>query len=156
MPVFKYLASEDVDEVGFTLRTASLMSGPEAEFDAADPGDYAAFGVRFLILPAGMQPPVKAELGERRGTYSLWRIKGGGYVDVVDTRGRVTATSSDLGSVSAAFLAGLPPAHAVYATVVYGGARMPPGTLPPESNPSGSPGRVTSEHADLEGGTVFA
>ncbi len=29
VPVFKYLESHDVDEVGYTLRTAALMTGPE-------------------------------------------------------------------------------------------------------------------------------
>jgi hypothetical protein len=37
VPVFKYLESRDVDEVGYTLRTASLMTDPEYFFDDSDP-----------------------------------------------------------------------------------------------------------------------
>ena len=33
VPVFKYLESRDVDEVGYTLRTASLMTNPEYYFE---------------------------------------------------------------------------------------------------------------------------
>ncbi|MGO9752526.1 MAG: hypothetical protein ACLP22_13695 [Solirubrobacteraceae bacterium] len=39
VPVFKYLESQDIDEVGYTLRTASLMTDPEYFFDDTDPGD---------------------------------------------------------------------------------------------------------------------
>jgi hypothetical protein len=38
VPVFKYLESRDVDEIGYTLRTASLMTDPEYFFDQNDPG----------------------------------------------------------------------------------------------------------------------
>ena len=40
VPVFKYLESRDVDEVGYTLRTASLMTDPEYFFDERNPSDY--------------------------------------------------------------------------------------------------------------------
>ena len=53
VPVSEYLSNDQVDEVGFTNRTQSLMSDPEAYFDDADPADFDLFGVRFLILPAG-------------------------------------------------------------------------------------------------------
>ena len=68
--------SEDVDEVGFTVRTASLMTDPEVEFDEKNPADYAAFGIRWLILPTGMQSPVPAAAVEHRGGYALWEIPG--------------------------------------------------------------------------------
>jgi hypothetical protein len=156
VPVYEYLASADVDEVGFTLRTASLMSDPEAKFDEDDPADYAAFGVRWVILPFGMQSPVPATRVERRGNYELWVIPSDSYVQVVDTRGSVTATSSDLGSVSARLLADLPSNDPVYPTVAYGGGRAAPGTLPAGEHPSRPPGRVLSERSDLADGTVVA
>ena len=58
VPVFKYLESRDVDEVGYTLRTTSLMTDPEYYFDDRDPSDYLLFGIRYLILPADGQPAV--------------------------------------------------------------------------------------------------
>ena len=53
VPVFKYLESKDVDEVGYTLRTASLMTDPEYFFDDTNPGDYPLFGIGYLIVPRG-------------------------------------------------------------------------------------------------------
>ena len=76
VPVFKYLESRDVDEVGYTLRTASLMTDPEYFFDERDPSDYRLFGIRYLILPARDQPPVRARLAMRSGPYWLWTIGG--------------------------------------------------------------------------------
>ena len=67
VPVFKYLESRDVDEVGYTLRTASLMTDPEFSFDQQNPSDYRLFAIRFLLLPAGMSPPVSARLVMRSG-----------------------------------------------------------------------------------------
>jgi hypothetical protein len=156
VPVFKYLASKDVDEVGFTLRTASLMSDPEQVFDEDDPADYAAFGVRWLILPTGKQPPMPAEAIEQRGPYALWRIPGDGYVEVVDTRGTIAASSSDLGSFAGPFLAGLPSLDPVFATVAYGGAAAAAGTLTGTAPPTTAPGSVLTSRADLANGTVSA
>ncbi|MGD0441008.1 MAG: hypothetical protein ABSB52_10330 [Acidimicrobiales bacterium] len=156
VPVYEYLASQDIDEVGFTLRTASLMSDPEVEFDAHDPADYAVFGIRWLLLPSGQRPPVPAEPVAHRGGYALWEIRHSGYIQVVDTRGSVAATSSDLGSASARFLADLSFAHPVYPTVAYGGGKAAPGTLDAGEHPSKPPGRVLTEQADLADGTAVA
>ena len=49
VPVFKYLESKNVDEVGYTLRTASLMTDPEYFFDESNPGDYPLFGIGYVI-----------------------------------------------------------------------------------------------------------
>lgn len=156
VPVFKYLAAQDVDEVGFTLRTASLMSDPEVEFDEYNPADYTAFGIHWLLLPATMRPPVPATVVRRRGPYALWQLAGNGYVQLVDTRGTVAANSADLGSFSASLLAGLSSADPVYPTVAYDSAPAASGTLPYGVVPSGPPGRVVSQSADLDDGTVEA
>ncbi|HEV2370054.1 MAG TPA: hypothetical protein VGR90_09250, partial [Acidimicrobiales bacterium] len=47
VPVFKYLESQEIDEIGYTLRTASLMTQPEFNFDASNAADYALFGIRY-------------------------------------------------------------------------------------------------------------
>ena len=60
VPVFKYLEARDIDEVGYTLRTASLMTDPEYYFDDTDISDYLVFGIRWLIVPVGDRPPVSA------------------------------------------------------------------------------------------------
>ena len=82
VPVFKYLESRDVDEVGYTLRTASLMTDPEYFLDERQPADYRLFGIRYLLLPAGRRPPVPALLEMRSGPFRLWTIRGGGYVQI--------------------------------------------------------------------------
>jgi len=46
VPAWQYFDSLDIDEVGYTLRTASLMTQPEDHFDPVNPGDYALFGIR--------------------------------------------------------------------------------------------------------------
>jgi hypothetical protein len=154
VPVFKYLASRGVDEVGFTLRTASLMSGPEQEFDETNPADYALFGIRWLLLPPATSPPVPATFVERRRSYALWELPANGYVQVVDTRSSVAASSSTLASFASGFLSTLPVTGAIYPTVAYGSASATPGTLPVTERPSTPAGRVLSEHADLADGTV--
>ena len=156
VPVFKYLASRGVDEVGFTLRTASLMSGPEVGFDETNPADYLAFGVRFLVLPTGMAPPVPAEALARRGRFSVWELPAGGYLQVVDTRGSVGASSGDLGSFAESFLASLPVTDAVYPTVAYGGQAAAPGTLPAGALAGRPPGAVRAARVDLAAGTAEA
>ena len=74
VPVYIYLEQLDVDAVGFTLRTSGLMTDPEAYFDEYVAGDYAAFGVRYMILPVGHAPPVHATLLRTEGPYRLWQV----------------------------------------------------------------------------------
>ncbi len=69
VPVYIYLTDHYIDQVGFTLRTSSLMSDPEAYFDESQPGNYTLFGIHWLILPAGHQPPVPATIVEKAGSY---------------------------------------------------------------------------------------
>ena len=152
VPVYEYLADESVDEVGLTLRTASLMSDPEVDFDETNPADYAAFGVRWLILPSNMAPPVPAKSLLVRGAYALWELPANGYVQLVDTRGVISADSGDLGSASRGFLAGLSSKDPVYPTVAYEGGPAAAATLRPERSPRGlragcSPRRPTSTTA---------
>ena len=156
VPVFKVLASLDVDEVGFTLRTASLMSGPENEFDDRDPADYALFGIRWLLLPARMTPAVPADLVEVRGAFALWEIPANGYVQVVDTSGSLAANSIDLGSFSGVLLSGLSADHPIYPTVAYEGGPAAPGSLATGVQTSSAPGAVLDQHADLPNGIVAA
>ncbi len=64
VPVFKYLENKDIDEVGYTLRTASLMTDPEYFFDDANPGDYPLFGIGYIMTPRGRwRRPSPADTG---------------------------------------------------------------------------------------------
>jgi hypothetical protein len=98
VPVFKYLESRDVDEVGYTLRTASLMTDPEYHFDDHNPSDYRLFAIRYLILPTGSTPPVPAQLTLRAGPYSLWTIDGAGYIQTGQIVGEISANRTDIGT----------------------------------------------------------
>jgi Bacterial membrane protein YfhO len=156
VPVFKYLESRDVDEVGYTLRTASLMTDPEYFFDEQNPGDYALFAVHYLILPAGHPPPVPARLVLHAGTYQLWVVPDRGYVRVVDTVGVLSADKTDVGTMSVPYLRSGLPGAGRYLTVAYAGAAPAPLTAPTVSGTTGAAGRVRSEHDDLVNGTVRA
>jgi hypothetical protein len=153
IPVFQYLESRDVDEVGYTLRTASLMTGPEFYFDDHDPSDYRLFGIRYLILPAADQPPVPARPAMRSGPYRLWTIDGAGYIQAGQIIGGISANRTNLGTRSQPVLGSALAAHGAYLGVRYssGGAdRLP--TLPSPF----SAGAVSGEHADLEDGQASA
>ncbi|HXQ90473.1 MAG TPA: hypothetical protein VN768_02875 [Acidimicrobiales bacterium] len=156
VPVFKYLESRDVDEVGYTLRTASLMTDPEYFFDEQVSGDYALFAVHYLILPVGHPPPVPARLVMTTGPYRLWVLPGGGYLRVVDTVGTLSADRTDVGTMSVPYLESDLPGSGRYLAVAYGGAPPAPLTEPGAPAGAGTPGTVRREHDDLVDGEASA
>jgi hypothetical protein len=153
VPVFKYLESADVDEVGYTLRTASLMTGPENHFDELDPSDYELFGIRYLILPSTSAPPVSADEVAVAGPYALWTTPTTGYVHVGTNGGTITADRTDLGARSIPLLRSGLAQSGDYLRVHFGGRQA---TLPPLPRSSTQPaaGEVTAESDDLEHGAV--
>ena len=156
VPVFKYLESKDIDEVGYTLRTASLMTDPEYFFDETNPGDYPLFGIGYIITPADMASPVAADKVGCSGDYCLWALPDTGYIHVYDTTGELTATRADVGSPERD-PAGLPPPRR--AARPDGGLQRAGGGRPTATDASalrGSPGHVVAEHADLANGTARA
>lgn len=155
VPVLQFLTTRDVDEVGFTLRTASLMSDPEPYFDEYLPGDYRLFAVRYLVLPAGRRPPVKADRVMGSGPYVLWSVPGVGYVQVVDSKGVVHENRADIGKRSASFVRSSLPGRGIYPTVAYGGRPAAPPTLSGR-RPPGPAGTVTSQVVHLSSGQVTA
>ncbi len=155
VPVFKYLESRDVDEVGYTLRTASLMTGPEYFFDDRDPSDYRLFGIRYLIFPARGQPPVHARLAMRSGPYWLWTIDSPGYVQAGRIVGEISANRMNVGARSVQLLRSGLAADGAYLGVRYGSGSGGDGRLP--TVPSQSPaGAVRAERADLDNGEASA
>jgi hypothetical protein len=152
--VYQYLESLDVDEVGYTLRTASLMTDPEYNFDEHDPSDYRLFGIRYLILPAYMQPPVPARLAMRAGPYSLWTINGDGYIQVGRIVGAISANRTNLGTQSVPLLDSGLAADGAYLAVRYG-ADGGDDRLPAVRNKS-SVGTVSEQSTDLGDGEAAA
>ena len=155
VPVFKYLESRDVDEVGYTLRTASLMTGPEYFFDDRDPSDYRLFGVRYLILPARDQPPVRARLAMRSGPYWLWAIDGAGYVQAGRIVGAISANRTNVGARSRPVLGSGLAADGAYLGVRYGSGGGGDGRLPAVRSQSPA-GAVRAQRADLDDGEASA
>jgi hypothetical protein len=153
--VFKYLESRDVDEVGYTLRTASLMTGPEYYFDGQDPSDYRLFGIRYLVLPAGNKPPVPARLTLRSGPYWLWTINAGGYIQAGQIVGTIAANRTNVGIRSVPLLRAGLAADGAYLGVRYGSDSDGDGRLPtaPHEPPAGA---VRTEQADLGDGEAAA
>jgi len=156
VPVFKYLESRDVDEVGYTLRTASLMTDPEYYFDEEQAGDFALFGVHYLILPLGQAPPVPARLVMAAGPYRLWVLPNSGYVRVVDTVGVLSADRTNVGVMSVPYLRSSLPGSGRYLAVAYGGAAPAPLTGPTSADGGGTAGAVRTERDDLADGHVTA
>ncbi len=156
VPMYTYLASLDIDEVGYTLRTASLMSQPEYHFDSGNPGDYPVFGIRYLILSSlpASNPPPGAVLIFRNRLLRLFELPGNSYIRIADTTGSITANRADIGSRTVSYLNSARPGQDRYLTVGYAGARPAPPTLPGQARATGPPGTVITEHADLADGTA--
>jgi Bacterial membrane protein YfhO len=155
VPVFKYLESRDVDEAGYTLRTASLMTDPEYFFDEHDPSDYRLFGIRYLILPAGNKPPVPARLTMRSGPYWLWTIDGGGYIQAGQIVGTISANRTNVGARSDPLLQSGLAADGAYLGVRYGADGGGDDHLPTARNQPAA-GAVRAERADLDDGQAAA
>jgi hypothetical protein len=159
VPVFKYLESKDVDEVGYTLRTASLMTDPEYYFDDTNPGDYPLFGIGYVLTPAGganSVPPVPAERVRCAGDYCLWALPDPGYIHVYDTIGVFTATRANVGTQSEPLLVAPLLSEERDLTVAFNGGQASPPTADGASLLTGPPGHVVVEHANLAQGRASA
>jgi hypothetical protein len=156
VPVFKYLESRDVDEVGYTLRTASLMTDPEYYFDERDPSDYRLFGVHYLIIPTGSRPPVPARLELRSGPYSLWTLPGAaGILHAGTIVGTLSADRSDIGVRSIPLLNSRLAQADDYLRVAYGQSGDRESRLP-QPSPATPAGTVLAESDELQQGLVAA
>lgn len=158
VPMYQYLDSLDIDEVGYTLRTASLMTQPEYHFDPANPGDYAVFGIRYLILPAiansaPLLPP-GAALILRDRMFQVYELPASSYARVAETTGTVTANRADIGTQTLPYLRSPLPGQARYLTVAYGDARPATPTVPPSTGATGQAGTVLAARANLADGTA--
>ncbi|MGA3219671.1 MAG: YfhO family protein [Acidimicrobiales bacterium] len=155
VPVFKYLLSQDVDEMTYVVPSLSLMLDAEADFDEDNPADYPLFGVRYLLLPAGMSTPVPAEEVMADGNYALWQVASSGYVSLVQVTGVISADRADIGSRFGAFLDEVGP-HQEWA-VRWPGLAVPagvPASAPLLGTSIPGPGVVDGVQPDLPAGTL--
>jgi hypothetical protein len=156
VPVFKYLENEDIDEVGYTLRTASLMTDPEYHFDESNPGDYPLFGIGYIVYPAGREPPVAAHRVGCSGPYCLWALPNAGAIHLYDTTGVLRANRADVGTKSAELLDSPLLNQQRDLMVAFNGGRAARPTAPHGRRLTGRPGRVLVEHSDLANGEAGA
>jgi hypothetical protein len=130
VPVFEYLADNSVDELGFLLRTPSLVADNEAYFNENDPAQYQLYDVRYVLMPAPMQPRVPATLLASSGRHTLWQVATSGYVEVVDTSGIVEANRGDMAAQMQPFLRSTAFKQGALATVAFDGGAAASPTLP--------------------------
>ena len=130
VPVYQYLADRSVDEVGFLLRTPSLVADNEAYFNQNDPAQYQLYNVRYILMPSGMPPPVPATLLASSGRHRLWSVATSGYLQVVDTAGIVEADSADMATQMQPYLRSAAFQQGELATVAFDGSPAALPTLP--------------------------
>lgn len=152
VPVFEYLTARDIDQVGFTLRTASLMSQPEAEFNQFNPADYRLFGIRYLILPNGMKPPVPATKVLDSGPYHLYALQDSSYFSVVVPSGLISENKGTLALQAREILNSSYFSRHVDFAVNWGATDL--SVTPPNQGFTVAPGRVLSEDVNLLHGTA--
>ena len=161
VPVFKYLESQDVDEVGYTLRTASLMTDPEFFLHDGMPSNYDIFGIRYLILGSGQRPPVPARRLQSIGPYVLWRTQSGGYMHAGRTSGAIRADRTNIGYRTRWFLRSPLALSGVFPAVRFESGPplpAPPGAASPSATAALTPavGSVVAERVALTDGRADA
>lgn len=152
--VYKYLARRDVDEVGFDLRTASLMTDPEYYFDPANPADFRLFAVRYIILPRGRRPVVPSRRIGTSGPYQLWETPVRGFIQIGVLTGSVAEDRADVGRRSIPLLESDLPTRGAYLRVRWGLAGGGPVRLPAPPRASAPSGTVIAERGRLQSGVV--
>lgn len=145
VPLYNVLENEDADSVGFLLRVPAVISDAEAYFDPGDPGQYDVFDVRYLLLPPGQRPVVKADLVAALPAASLWEIHTSGYMEIADTIGPAwDANRDEMGSVMRRLAAAHLPDQHLYPVLRFPSTPVGDPTATP--GVTGSPGNVLGEH----------
>jgi hypothetical protein len=153
LPVFTWLANNDVDAIGFTFRTiASLSNDVEASFDETNQAQYEMFNIRYLILAPDRRPPVPAKRIAQRGDYVLYEVPTSGYFQVVDRAAPIVADRTDLNAATEAFRNSELASKGIYPSVDFAGDGAPP---PTEGGP-GRAGKVLEQRARLADGVFTA
>lgn len=158
VPVYKFLQTEGVDVMVYSPTTTSLMDDPEYYFDEQDPGEYALFGIRYLILPPTKRPYVASRLVQTETYYDLWEVDGPSYFQVVETVGTVTENRGNIGLQTRGYLRSRMPALGQYLTVGYEGAPAAAPTEPESDTATSDSETARAGSLDLTGnpGTVLS
>jgi hypothetical protein len=158
-PTYQYVLHDNADSVGFMLRTSSLTSDVEVNFNPNNPAHFDLFNARYIIQPAVERPAVPATLLQTAGRWGLWSVPTSGYLQVVDTTSAISGDRTNLGRQTAVFLNSPLPAEHLIPVIAYEGT---PGALPTAAftKPPGPAGVITQhdERPDqgVFGGTIIA
>jgi Gpi18-like mannosyltransferase len=157
VPVYAWLCDRDVDAIGFTFRTiASLSNDTEAAFDETNPAHYEMFNVRYVILPPGRRPDVRATHLATSGRYRLWEVATSGYFQVVDRAAPFAANRTNLLSSVQGFMGSDLAAEGVYPGVAFAGEAEPRPTFAGSAPPPGAAGTVVAQTHKSHGGVFTA
>ncbi len=134
------------------------MTQPEYRFDAASPGDYALFGIRYLVVRPRAPLPSLARHGAvlvlANRLLRVYKLPGNGYIRIADTTRSITANRADIGTRTVPYLWSPMPGRDRYLTVAWPGTPAAAPTLRPGARPAGLPGRVLAARTDLADGTA--
>jgi hypothetical protein len=130
VPTYIYLLNDDVDEVGFGLRTLSLSSDVEVRFNDASSAQFDLFNIRWLILPTGTKPAVPATRVSAQGRWQLWSVPTTGYLRVVDTVPAIEADRTNIGRRTEEFLRSAQPLQGQIPVIAFAGKRAAPPSNP--------------------------
>jgi hypothetical protein len=157
VPVYAWLCNRDVDAIGFTFRTiASLSNDTEAAFDETNPAHYEMFNVRYVILPPGRRPEVRATHLATSGQYRLWEVSTTGYFQVVDRATQVVADRTNLLSSVEGFMGSEMASVGIYPGVAFAGETDPSPTFAGTAPPPGSAGTVLAQAQERQHGVFTA
>ncbi len=148
---------QDVDSLGFTLRTDSLSEDIEAYFDENNPAQYDLFDVKYVLDPPGRQPSVPASLIGQDGGYTLWQVHNvSGYLEVVDTTAPVLANRGDMAAVftqpGGGYLESPELTELRHPLVAFDGQKTPPPSSSDALPYAGPPGHVDTQSDSLDNG----
>ena len=129
------------------------MTDPEYFFDDSNPGDYAGFGIGYIITPP--RGAGGGGQGRVRGAYCLWALPDPGYIHVYDTPG-CSRAPGDVGSQSLALLGSPLLYEERDLTVAFNGQAAAAPTATGAKALQGTPGARGGEHADLANGAARA
>src|SRR5436190_1539115 len=144
--VYEEFLNFDAPAAGYWGRSASVSADIELQFDPSRRDHYPPFGIRYLMLPSGLAPPVAATRVARRGDFALWQVGRGGYLGVYDLVGpAITADRTNLGSHVEGYLRSQLPAHHATRPIAFAGDAAASPTVAHEAAPNDRPGSVSAE-----------
>ncbi|QXC60410.1 YfhO family protein [Aquihabitans sp. G128] len=95
VPAPIWLAHLPVDALGFTLRVSALAADLETYLDERSVADLDAFGIRYLLVRAGQEPPAGTWFLAARGDLQLWEVPGDGLVSTAHVLGPALPVGRD-------------------------------------------------------------